>query len=469
MLEEARNQKLIKRIDKLLEKNEIAEDMSYTVQDKDGVYQCVISYQKNGKWDLFWASTGYKCERGNQRNAKKKAEEITEIFKEQVKNYNKNKKEVSSGNISLEDFQRMTQLNTTNFNPNKTTKADWDFYQYMEHWLYKIKKKQVEPDTFDGYERNVTGWMKKYFTMEEHQKLVKELTAEDLDEFYDYLREECNLVNASVDHYNDNISNAFKCLLKKKIVRYNPSDYIEPIVVDVVEVATYTKKEILQLFDVIEGDIIEIPTLVDGYYGLRRSEIIGLRKEAFDFEEDFFIVNHVALQRDGKKHKEKVYFRDKTKSKKGYRSFPLFPKLKEAIIKRFEQIEENKKLLGDAYNHEYDGYLCVRDNGDIMQPSFFTKRFARIIKNNGLRKITPHGLRHSLATLLHLEGVDIRDLQDWLGHESITSTNRYTRSDHQKQVATGATVKEIFGDNNKQKNNKSKRFIVKKKNIHTVA
>lgn len=33
-----------------------------------------------------------------------------------------------------------------------------------------------------------------------------------------------------------------------------------------------------------------------------------------------------------------------------------------------------------------------------------------------MKKVTPHGLRHSNATLLHMEGVDIRDLQDWLGH-----------------------------------------------------
>ena len=49
-----------------------------------------------------------------------------------------------------------------------------------------------------------------------------------------------------------------------------------------------------------------------------------------------------------------------------------------------------------------------------------------------MKKITPHGLRHSIATLLHLEGVDIRDLQDWLGHQNISSNNRYTRSDYKK-------------------------------------
>ena len=73
-------------------------------------------------------------------------------------------------------------------------------------------------------------------------------------------------------------------------------------------------------------------------------------------------------------------------------------------------------------------YWQKQDNGDLIQPSLFTKRFGKIIKKHKLKKITPHGLRHSIATLLHLEGVDIRDLQDWLGNQNITSTNRYTRS-----------------------------------------
>ena len=91
---------------------------------------------------------------------------------------------------------------------------------------------------------------------------------------------------------------------------------INPIVVEVVEVPTYTEAEINELFDILKDDVIELPTLFGGYYGLRRSEIIGLRKEIFDFENNCFTVNHVAIQNDGKKHKEKVYFRDKTKSKK---------------------------------------------------------------------------------------------------------------------------------------------------------
>ena len=473
--DKARDLKLEKRIIDTIEKYNISGNITHSVQSKDGIYQCVIKYQVNNKWKPFWATTGLKEEKGNLRNARNRAREIADLFEEKISE----KQESRPKEMNIIDFQALAELNTTNYNPNKITKADWDFYEYMEYWLYKIIKKSVEEDTFAGYERNVTKWMKKYFTDDAHKKTVKQITADDLEDFYDYLRDECNLKNASVDHYNDNISSAFKSLLKKKLVRYNPTDLVDPIVVDVVEVPTYNKSEILQLFEILKGDTIELPVLFDGFYGLRRSEIIGLRTQVFDFEQDNFIINHVAIQRDGKNNPEKVYFKDKTKSKKGYRSMPLFAIIKQAVEEKINRIEENKKIFGNSYNHKYDGYICVQDNGDIIQPNYFTKRFKKIIDRNHLKKITPHGLRHSIATLLHLEGVDIRDLQDWLGHQNISSTNRYTRSDYKKQVATGNVVSKLFGTpmstNNENKlveeipnieNKNTKRFICKKKSIH---
>ena len=69
-----------------------------------------------------------------------------------------------------------------------------------------------------------------------------------------------------------------------------------------------------------------------------------------------------------------------------------------------------------------------------------------------MRYITPHGLRHTNATLLHMEGIDIRDLQDWLGHQNISSTNRYTRSDYRKQIETGKKLQKYLIFSNLFKN-----------------
>ena len=58
MLNEASKQKIIQRIQKIIEKNDISINISYSTQEKDDIYQCVIKYQVNGKWKSFWATTG---------------------------------------------------------------------------------------------------------------------------------------------------------------------------------------------------------------------------------------------------------------------------------------------------------------------------------------------------------------------------------------------------------------------------
>ena len=442
MLSEASKEKLLKRIKNAIKDNHIWKDITYCVHDKDGVYQCIIRYYINDKWKHFWATTGISAERGNQRNANKVAKEIVELFQSEIDKNNEGKE---YPNLSIIDFRNMVQLNTTNFDPNVTTKADWDFYDYMEYWLNNIIKHTVQKNTFVGYKRNVEVYTKEYFTMKEHKKTVKEITVDDLDEFFNFLRTEKNLKDSSIDHYKDNISSAFKSLLRKKLIRYNPIELTDPLKEETVEVSVYNSSEILDLFDVLEDDPIYLPSKFASYYGLRRSEILGIRIEVLDLEKDYFTINHVALQDDSKDAEERVYFLDKTKSKKGTRTLPIFPEIKKDILNKIERIEKCKEFYGNTYNHKYDGYLFVHDNGDFILPNYFTKRFGKIIRRNKMKKVTPHGLRHSNATLLHMEGVDIRDLQDWLGHQSIASTNRYTRSDYQRQLETGKAIERIFG------------------------
>ena len=136
---EARNQRLVKRINKLLKYYEISNDISYSIQEKGTVYQCVISYLANNKWSYFWVSTGVKIERGNLRLGKKTAEEIFEVFKKTVKDFNDKK-----NSVPVFDLQQLSKYNTTNYDPTVKTKADWDFYKYMEYLNYASIKHKLQ-------------------------------------------------------------------------------------------------------------------------------------------------------------------------------------------------------------------------------------------------------------------------------------------------------------------------------------
>ena len=107
----------------------------------------------------------------------------------------------------------------------------------------------------------------------------------------------------------------------------------------------------------------------------------------------------------------------------------------------------NKIIFKNSYITKTNEYVCVKEDGSIIKPDHFTKRFAKIMKASGLRKIRLHDLRHSVGSLLAQNNVNVRQIQDFLGHASIRSSNRYTHLQYQsKEFSAGIIENSIFND-----------------------
>lgn len=115
-----------------------------------------------------------------------------------------------------------------------------------------------------------------------------------------------------------------------------------------------------QLFEAMHGHKLEIPFMLAAYYGFRRSEVLGLRWSAIDFEHDLISINHKVLV-----VRKQVYLMDELKTATSYRTLPLIPAIKEMLLKHKAQIEENKKFYGNTYDRRYLDYVCVEENGKI--------------------------------------------------------------------------------------------------------
>jgi integrase len=69
-----------------------------------------------------------------------------------------------------------------------------------------------------------------------------------------------------------------------------------------------------------------------------------------------------------------------------------------------------------------DGYVFARPRGRLCTPGYLTRRFARLIRREGLPPIRLHDLRHGTATLALAGGADLKVIQAMLGHASIILT-----------------------------------------------
>lgn len=200
------------------------------------------------------------------------------------------------------------------------------------------------------------------------------------------------------------------------------------------------QKQIENLIRVVKGDPIEFGVITASFYGLRRSEVLGLKWDAIDFENKTITIRHTVheVTVDGK---TKIVASDTTKTKSSYRSLPLVKPFEEILLKMKQEQEENKRLCGRCYCQDYLDYIYVNQIGEIVKPGFVTAHFSAVLKANNLPHIRFHDLRHSCASLLFAQGVSLKEIQAWLGHSTIgTTANIYTHLDENNKLSSANAI-----------------------------
>ena len=290
----------------------------------------------------------------------------------------------------------------------------------------------VAVPTFTSYSTTVKKIIAPYFR--EKEVTLKNLTAKDIQEFY--LSELERVSPSSVIHYHANIHKALKYAVKIDLIDVNPADKVERPKKDRYVGSFYDADEVNALFEAAKGSKLELPILFGAFYGLRRSEAIGLKWDAIDFDQNTIIIRHTitSCDLDGKRV---LVASDTTKTKSSMRTLPLVPFMRERLLTLKEEQQENRRLCGRSYIKEYLEYVCVNEIGDLIKPHYVTESFPKLLKAKGMRQIRYHDLRHSCASLLLANGVPMKQIQEWLGHSDFSTTaNTYAHLDYSSKLTS---------------------------------
>ncbi len=392
-----------------------------SLQKKKGLYYAVLNlYDDYGKRKPKWIPTGYTI-KGN----KKKAEEKLEQFK--IEYEQKSKIQLRDPNI-YDKYKNIL------------------FCDYMLEWLEKQKGK-VEQTTYIGYEQVIKGRLYQYFKAKKI-KLV-DLKPKHIQDFFDLLFSE-GLSGNTIKHYRANISKALKSAVITEIIDSNPATKLEPIKVKEYTADYYTQDELLNLMEIIKTTPIELPVIIAGVYGLRREEVIGIKWNAIDFNDKTLTIRHT-VGRGKINGVTQFIFKDRSKSDSGYRTLPLFDFIADLLKEYKNKYEENKKFFGNTYVNDYNEYICLMENGELMKPGFLSQKFSEILDKNNLRHIRLHDLRHSCGTLLVRNGVPLKDIQIWLGHSNFQTTLRYAHADvENKRISANVIENKLALDTKKE-------------------
>ncbi len=207
----------------------------------------------------------------------------------------------------------------------------------------------------------------------------------------------------------------------------------------------YTETELNKLFEISKGDPLELIVLITAFYGLRRSEVLGLQWDSFDFENKTITIKHTIIitNTDGKHRK--LEGKNRTKNKSSYRTLPLFDDIARILLKSKEIQENFKRAFGNSYNKKYLNYVFVKHDGNIIRPNYVTEHFSTILKKNNMKHIRFHDLRHSCASLLLAKGIPMKSIQEWLGHSDFSTTaNLYAHLDCSSKKSSANALESIF-------------------------
>ncbi len=379
--------------------------LSGHLREKNGYYYMVINYPgEDGKRKQYNFRTGLTV-KGNKTKAQemldRKIEELTAYHEEH------------------DIFQKDGLM----------------FTDFLLEWL-ETAKASIAPTTARSYEGFVKGKIVPYF--KDKQIPLKNLKPLDLQRFY---ADEMKTVSAnSALHYHAVIHRALNYAVRMELIDRNPADRVDRPKVKKYNADYYRGEELTSFLEATKNNKYGLLFQMTAFYGFRRSEVLGLKWGAIDFDNNMITVRHTVTEvRDG--GKMKLVFSDTTKTRSSTRTLPLTKEIKKKLLDLKRRQDENREVCGDSYNHEFDEYVFVDALGNIFTPRAVSEAFAALIEKNGLRKIRFHDLRHSCASLMLVTGVPLKQIQEWLGHSDISTTaNIYSHLDFASKIASAVAM-----------------------------
>lgn len=302
------------------------------------------------------------------------------------------------------------------------------FSDFCDQYL-EIMKDRLSPTTLEYYNSAIhrlfkpaLGHLKLKNIKTIHiQSFINQLSENNIKQKRDNSVDGGKLSAASIKRNITILQSIFKQAVKIELISESPAkaDKLTIPKVTVPKIDIFTKQEAAEMLSYLEQEEIQFQVFVQLAImtGARRGELTALKFSDFDYDNKKVTIERAAVKLKGKP--------TQIKAPKDYEVRTVAINQYCIDLVKLLRIEKNKKAksLGIMW-HEND-WLFTQDNGEIMNPQTPTKQFSKFLKKNHLKHRKLHSLRHTSATLLLYGGVNIKQVQERLGHGDITTTNKY--------------------------------------------
>jgi len=201
---------------------------------------------------------------------------------------------------------------------------------------------------------------------------------------------------------------ALKQAVKWQLLSRNPADAVDVPRRQRSKVRTLNDEELARFLEPVSGHRDEHLIRMALYTGVRRGELLALKWEDVDLDAKVLRVRHGLVRAGGEMHLSGP------KTRKSRRQIALSDTAV-ALLKEIRRSQTEQKLrLGPRYQDH--GHVFCNPDGSLIDPSSVTHRFTKLARAAGFLGLRFHDLRHTHASLLLMQGIHPKVVQNRLGH-----------------------------------------------------
>ncbi len=299
---------------------------------------------------------------------------------------------------------------------------------YFNQWLAD-EKPYIAKSTYEAYTVYFSRHIIPYFN--EHCPNLEDIKPRTVKEYTNYIKtsgrldgKSGGLGDASIKKHLALIKQALNEAVVYEYIPSNPAANVKlrrsqkPVAERTVML---NAKEAQQVIYACYGHPVYPAVVLALYYGLRRSEVCGLRWSSVDFEKNEMRIEHTVVKN------LTIDEKDATKTDLSKATYELLPDVRDML----EEIKRQKPR---------SEYVVTWNDGRPIRPDSLTKAFQRRLRSHDIPVMRFHDLRHSAASVLFDMGFSLEEVKDWLRHSDIETTSNiylhYGRDRRKLQMQT---------------------------------
>ncbi len=281
--------------------------------------------------------------------------------------------------------------------------------QFLEAWLRDAAKPSLRPRTYESYEVIV----RRHLVPRLGRLLLSALSAQHVQTLQNELLQ-AGKSSGTVLNVRRVLSRALNQAVSWGLLNRNVVRLAEAPRVQRAEIKPLSPDEVQRLLSAVEDDRLAGVYMVAVGIGLRRGEILGLQWGDIDWQGGALSIRRVLQRVGGKKQLLEP------KTRRSRRTIMLPEVVLDALQKQQDRQRWERTAAGKFWQET--GLIFTSSFGTGLEPKALTQHFNKLLAAAGLGHHRLHDLRHSCATLLLAEGVDLRVIMETLGHSQISTT-----------------------------------------------